>query len=228
MTHTLGRDGLPVRPCQGWVSATGFVDLSSWIEPALPALCSPAGALAFMPLYALWVTVLLPGVWPTMLAGALYGSAWGTVLVYLGAVLGAELTFLLARHRLRGWSRRRLAALPKGLAIERAVSREGLRLVLLTRLSPAFPFSLLNLAYGVSDISRRDFSLGLLGILPGTVLFCALGELAGDVSRFGAVLAGGSGRAGQAVSLLGIVATVAAMVVAGRATRRALERQGPP
>ena len=153
-------------------------------------MASPWGAVAFVPLYALWVTLLLPGVWASMLAGALYGTAWGSVIVFIGACLGAEAAFLLGRHWLRDWARRRLAAAPKLQAIERAVSREGLRLVLLTRLSPAFPFSLLNLAYGLSTVSLREYSIGLIGILPGTILFCALGALAGDVARFGDVLAG--------------------------------------
>jgi uncharacterized membrane protein YdjX (TVP38/TMEM64 family) len=204
------------------------MDLHPWLEQVVPALRSPAGALAFVPLYALWVSLLLPGIWATMLAGALYGTVWGSVIVFAGACLGALAAFLLGRHQLHHWARRRLATRPKLQAIERAVSREGLKLVLLTRLSPAFPFSLLNLAYGLSDVSLRDYSIGLLAILPGTVLFCGLGELAGDASRFGEVLAGGSGPAGQALSLLGITATVAAMVVAGQATRRALQRHAPP
>ena len=122
--------------------------------------------------------------------GALYGTVWGSVVVFVGASLGAVAAFLLGRHWLRDWARRRLATVPKLQAIEVAVSREGLRLVLLTRLSPAFPFSLLNLAYGLSEVSLRDYSIGLIGILPGTVLFCALGALAGDVARFGEVLHG--------------------------------------
>ena len=162
------------------------LDWQSW----LPVLQSPVGAIGFIVLYALWVTLLLPGVWASMLAGALYGTAWGSLLVFIGACLGAEAIFLLGRHWLRDWARSRLAAVPKLQAVERAVSREGLKLVLLTRLSPAFPFSLLNLAYGLSDVSLRDYTLGLIGILPGTILFCGLGALAGDVARFGAVLSG--------------------------------------
>jgi uncharacterized membrane protein YdjX (TVP38/TMEM64 family) len=146
------------------------------LDQLLPALRSPWGAAAFVPLYALWVTLLLPGVWASMLAGALYGTVWGSVLVFVGASLGAEAAFLLGRTWLRTWARQRLAAVPKLLAIEQAVSREGLRLVLLTRLSPAFPFSLLNLAYGLSDVSQRDYSIGLIGIVPGTILFCGLGN----------------------------------------------------
>jgi uncharacterized membrane protein YdjX (TVP38/TMEM64 family) len=108
------------------------------------------------------------------------------------------------------------------LALEQAVSREGLRLVLLTRLSPAFPFSLLNLAYGLSEVSLRDYTLGLIGILPGTVLFCALGALAGDVTRFNTVLSGPADPGTWAVRILGIVATVAASLLITRVARRAL------
>jgi len=193
----------------------------SWDE-LLPLLRSPLGAVAFVPLYALWVTLLLPGVWASMLAGALYGTALGSLVVFLGASLGAEVVFLLGRGWLQGWARRRLAAAPKLLAVEQAVSREGLRLVLLTRLSPAFPFSLLNLAYGLSEVSLRDYSIGLIGILPGTVLFCALGALAGDVARFGTVLAGQADSFTWAVRCLGIGATVAVTLLVTRVARRAL------
>ena len=182
----------------------------------LAALASPLGALAFVPLYALWVTLLLPGVWASMLAGALYGTLWGSVLVFVGACLGAEAAFLLGRHWLRNWSRRRLARVPRLAAVERAVSREGLKLVLLTRLSPAFPFSLLNLAYGLSDVSLRDYTVGLIGILPGTILFCGLGALAGDVARFGTVLSGQADPATWGLRVIGIAATIAVVWIVGR------------
>ena len=178
------------------------------LQLLLPALQSPAGAIAFVPLYALWVTLLLPGVWASMLAGALYGPWWGSLIVFVGASLGAEAAFLLGRTWLRSWAQQRLAALPKLQAVERAVSREGLKLVLLTRLSPAFPFSLLNLAYGLSEVSLRDYVIGLIAILPGTVLFCALGELAGDVARFGEVLHGEADAGTWALRILGLIATV--------------------
>ena len=198
-----------------------------WLNPETTAklldlLRSPAGALAFVPLYALWVTLLLPGVWASMLAGALYGTWWGSLIVFVGACLGAEAAFLLGRTWMRNWARRRLAAVPKLLAIEQAVSREGLKLVLLTRLSPAFPFSLLNFAYGLSEVSLRDYSIGLIGILPGTILFCGLGALAGDVARFGEVLSGEADAGTWALRIGGLLATVASVWLVGRAAQRAL------
>ena len=201
--------------------------LTGWQE-ALQAFRSPAGALAFIPLYAIWVTLLLPGVWASMLAGALYGPWWGSLIVFVGACLGAEAAFLLGRHWLRNWARRRLAGLPKLQAVEQAVSREGLKLVLLTRLSPAFPFSLLNLVYGLSDVSLRDYTIGLVGIVPGTLLFCGLGALAGDVARFGEVLSGRADPATWALRVVGLGATIAIVVLVGKAARRALQEAEPP
>jgi uncharacterized membrane protein YdjX (TVP38/TMEM64 family) len=202
------------------------MDLNALTQQVLPLLQSPSGAVAFVPLYALWVTLLLPGVWASMLAGALYGTWMGSLLVFVGACLGAEAAFLLGRHWLRDWARRRLAAVPNLLAIEQGVSREGLKLVLLTRLSPAFPFSLLNLAYGLSDVSLRDYSIGLIGILPGTILFCGLGALAGDVARFGEVLSGEASAGTWALRIIGILATVASFWLVGRAAQRALTPPG--
>jgi uncharacterized membrane protein YdjX (TVP38/TMEM64 family) len=198
------------------------------LDAVVEALASPLGAIAFVPLYALWVTLLLPGVWASMLAGALYGTAWGSVVVFVGACLGAEVVFLLGRSWLRDWARRQLQRAPRLQAIEGAVSREGLKLVLLTRLSPAFPFSLLNLAFGLSQVSLRDYTLGLIGILPGTVLFCALGALAGDVARFGAVLSGRADPATWALRVLGVVATVVVVALVGNAARQALEEPPQP
>ncbi len=197
-------------------------DLSYWLSEFLPTLQSTQGAFLFIPLYAVWVTLLLPGVWASMLAGALYGPWWGSLVVFFGACLGAEMAFLLGRHWLRDWARRRLAAVPKLQSLEQAVSKEGLKLVLLTRLSPAFPFSLLNFAYGLSEVSLRDYNIGLIGILPGTILFCALGALAGDVARFGDVLSGRADPLSWAVRIIGLFATLASIWFVGKTAQRVL------
>ena len=202
--------------------------VQQWLPDAFEVLRSPAGALLFVPLYALWVTLLLPGVWASMLAGVLYGTWLGSALVFVGACLGALAAFLLGRSWLRGWALQRLERFPKLQAIERAVSKEGLKLVLLTRLSPAFPFSLLNLAYGLSEVSLRDYCLGLIGILPGTVLFCGLGALAGDVARFGEVLGGEADAGTWALRVVGVLATLAVVWLVSRAARQALQEDKLP
>ncbi len=202
------------------------MDLHWLPDQFFPWLRTPLGAAAFVPLYALWVTLLLPGVWASMLAGALYGTVLGSALVFAGACLGAELVFLLGRGRWRERVRQRLAGTPRLQAVEQAVSGQGLLLVLLTRLSPAFPFSLLNLAYGLSEVSLRDYTIGLVGILPGTVLFCGLGALAGDVARFQAVLTGPADPFTWALRLVGLLATVGVVLLVVRAARRSLRQDG--
>ena len=197
-------------------------DSYSWLSQVRPLLQSPWGAVLFVPLYAVWVTLLLPGVWASMLAGALYGPWWGSLVVFFGACLGAEMAFLLGRHWLRDWARRRLAAVPKLQSLGQAVSKEGLKLVLLTRLSPAFPFSLLNFAYGLSEVSLRDYNIGLVGILPGAILFCGLGALAGDVARFGDVLSGKADPFTWGLRVVGLFATLASVWFVGRAAQKVL------
>ena len=158
-----------------------------------------------------------------MFAGVLYGTWLGSLLVFVGACLGALMVFLLGRFILRDWTMRRLDQFPKLLAVERAVSNEGFKFVLLTRLSPAFPFSLLNLVFGLSDVSLRDYSIGLIGILPGTVLFCGLGAFAGDVARFGEVLGGKLSLGTMALRVVGLLSTLLLVWLVRRAARRALQ-----
>ena len=210
-----------------WFVGVLMPDLQHGLPVVLDLLRSPLGVVAFVPLYALWVTLLLPGVWASMLAGALYGVGLGSGLVFIGACLGAELVFLLGRGWLRDWARQRLHRWPKLKSVETAVSQEGLKLILLTRLSPAFPFSLLNLAYGLSGVSLRDYSIGLVGILPGTVLFCGLGALAGDVARFGDVLAGEADGFTWGLRVVGVLATVAVVWLVSRAAQKALQDVEP-
>lgn len=193
------------------------------VDTALAWLESPAGALLFIPLYAIWVTMLLPGIWASMLAGALYGPWLGSFIVFTGAALGAEASFLLSRNWLRGWAEQHLSRFPKLLAIDKAVSREGFRLVLLTRLSPVFPFSFLNLAYGLSEVTLRDYTLGLIGIIPGTILFCSFGALAGSAARFGEVMAGETSAQALVLRVVGVLATVVVVWMVGRSARQALQ-----
>lgn len=191
--------------------------------PWLDWLGTATGKLAFIPLYALWVTLLLPGVWASMVGGLLYGTWLGSALVFAGACLGAIVVFLLSRTRLREPARHWLARSSRLQALEQAVTQGGLRLVLLTRLSPAFPFSLLNMAYGLSDVSFRNYAVGLIGILPGTVLFCSLGAAAGDLAKFGDVLAGEADPFAWALRLVGLLATGLVVLLVSRSIRQTLE-----
>lgn len=201
-------------------------DLESWINTSINFFHSPTGVLCFISLYAIWVTLLLPGGWATLLSGFIYGPLYGTIFVLIGAVIGAEVSFLLARGLLRVFALKLISNSPKLIAIETAVNKEGLRLVFLSRLSPAFPFSLLNFLYGLSDISLRDFTIGLLGIVPGTILFCNLGALAGEISHLNEILSGNKDPISLLFSLIGILATILCIWLVTKRARDFLNETG--
>ena len=104
--------------------------------------------------------------------------------------------------------------------MEKAVKREGLKVILLTRLSPLFPFGLLNFTYGLSDVKVRDFTIGMIGILPGTILYCSLGSLALKVSNFGEVLSGRSEASSFIWSIISIFSTILIVILGLRSTRK--------
>jgi uncharacterized membrane protein YdjX (TVP38/TMEM64 family) len=114
----------------------------------------------------------------TLGAGFAYGVAVGVPLVWVSANLGAAVAFLLGRTLARERIAARVAGNARFAAIDRAVLREGLTIVLLTRLSPAFPFNLLNYASGLPRVPFRHYLVrSLVGMIPGTAMYVYLASL---------------------------------------------------
>lgn len=198
------------------------------LRSALDAVAGmgPAGQLLFVLLYAAACVLFLPASVLTLGAGAVFGVARGFLLVWAGASLGLVAAFLSGRYLLRDWVRRRLEPYPVFRAIDKAVGREGWRVVLLTRLSPVLPFNLLNYGFGLTPVGLREYALSsCAGIVPGTLLYIWLGAAAGEAVRAGA----GAGRARTpaewAFYVVGLLATLAAVTLVGRAAKRALAEE---
>jgi uncharacterized membrane protein YdjX (TVP38/TMEM64 family) len=180
------------------------------------------GPAVFILGYAAAAVAFVPGSLLTLAAGAIFGIVYGVAYVFLGAMLGAAAAFLVSRYGARSWVERRLAGDSRFASLDRAIGREGRKIVLLVRLSPIFPYNLLNYALGLTRVSFPDYLIGSLGILPGTILYVYYGKVAGDV----AALAGGAQQRGAgyyAVLALGLVATVAVTAVVTRLARRSLQ-----
>ena len=137
---------------------------------AYVASLGPAGPAVFVVGYALATVGFIPGSLLTLSAGAIFGLGWGVVLVFMAATLGSTLAFLIARYGARKAIARRVDSNPQFAAVNRAIAAQGRRIVFLLRLSPAFPFSLLNYALGLTTVSLRDYVLAGVGMLPGTCL----------------------------------------------------------
>ena len=181
------------------------------------------GPVVFVLGYAAAAVAFVPGSILTLAAGAIFGIGKGVVLVFIAAVLGSSAAFLVSRYVARAAIERRLAGNPKFAAIDRAVGAQGRKIVFLLRLSPVFPFNLLNYGLGLTKVRFADYVLASLGMIPGTILFVYYGKLAGDV----AALAGGAavekGAGYYTVLLVGLVATVVVTTIVTRTARRALQ-----
>jgi len=194
-----------------------LVAFITWIRRA-----GATGMAVFVVSYALAAVLLLPGSILTLGAGLAYGVLLGTPLVWVGANLGATLAFVLGRTVAREWVAARVVGNPRFAAIDHAVGAQGLKIVLLTRLSPVFPFNLLNYAFGLTRVGLRDYVIGsLVGMVPGIVMYVYLGSLLGSVAELAAGRTAGGG--GQRLFYVGgAVATVIVTVVLTRLARRAL------
>ena len=172
-------------------------------------------------MYVRATVLLVPGSVLTLGAGAVYGVLYGSLIVSLASTLGATAAFLVGRHLARAAVARRVSGNPRFAALDQAVADEGWKIVVLTRLSPAFPFTFLNYAFGLTRVPLRDYTLASwLGMMPGTVMYVYLGSLAD---------AAGSTRqrtpAEWALYAIGLLATIAVTVVVTRLARRALAQK---
>ncbi|MDZ8109523.1 MAG: TVP38/TMEM64 family protein [Nostoc sp. DedQUE12a] len=140
------------------------------------------GPIAYIVIYNLATLLFIPGSLLTIKGGCLFGVFWGSIYVLIAAIIGATLAFLIGRHLSRDWVCRQINKHPKFKAIDLAVAKEGWKIVLLTRLSPVFPFNLLNYAFGVTQVSLKNYILGSFGIIPGTVMYVYIGSLAGNLA----------------------------------------------
>ena len=198
--------------------AGAVLDFATWVE-GLGAL----GPAVFIAGYAAATVAFVPGSILTLAAGAIFGLAAGTLWVFIAALLGSTAAFLVARHGARGFVEARVQGDARFAAIDRAIAADGRRIVLLLRLSPVFPFNLLNYALGLTQVRFGDYLIACIGMLPGTLLYVYYGALAGEVAALagGATAAKGAGY--YSLLVVGGIATIAVTTIVTRTARRALD-----
>lgn len=189
------------------------------------------GPVAFILGYAVATVAFIPGSLLTLAAGAIFGLGYGTIYTLIGATLGASAAFLVARYVARGAIERKIADNARFAAIDRAVGREGFKIVALLRLSPIFPFNLLNYSLGLTKVGFLPYLGASIAMLPGTLLYVYYGKAAGSL----AALAGGAQTAkgtGSWVLLgVGLAATIVVTTfvtrLAGKALRQEIDAAPP-
>jgi len=145
-------------------------------------LDSGLGIFFFVVIYIFIVLLILPASWLSIAAGYLYGTYLGSLIVFISAFIGASISFFISKRFLSKKVLDMINKYPKLSLLENIIQKGGLKLIVLTRLSPLFPFSILNYFYGLNNITYKDFSISLICIIPGTFLYCSVGSLLNDLS----------------------------------------------
>src|SRR4029450_4877934 len=205
------------------VVAVQYVHVQDVLQAALDWIgkLGPLGPVMFVGLYVVATVLFIPGSVLTLGAGAVFGVALGSVCVSISATLGATAALLVGRYLSRDAIARKIEKNEKFAAIDRAVADEGWKIVLLTRLSPVFPFTLLNYAFGLTRVKLGHYVLASwIGMMPGTVMYVYLGSLvnvsAGHRQR----------KTGEWVLYgVGLLATVTVTVFVTRLARKALAKK---
>ncbi|MEM8640696.1 MAG: TVP38/TMEM64 family protein [Cyanobacteria bacterium P01_G01_bin.54] len=207
----------------GILIAAKQLGVASYLDKAIDWVdgLGPWGPIAFIFIYIAASVALLSGAALTLGAGAIFGVVKGSILVSIASTSAAAVAFLIGRYLARGWVAKQIENQPKFAAVDKAVAKEGWKIVGLVRLSPVFPFVFLNYAFGVTQVSFRDYVLASwIGMMPGTVMYVYLGSLA--------QLAGGAADGGVAQTVLkvvGLLATIAVTVYVTKIAKKALDEQ---
>ena len=161
--------------------------------------------LAFVVIYLIQTALSLPGAAVlTLAAGGIFGVITGTLLANLGATLGATLAFLLVRYLFGPLVRRKFGGRLEKL--NRELEKEGFHYLLFLRLVPLFPFFLINLAAGLTDLPLRTFFIGtMLGIIPGSFVYANAGASLATINSVNDIV---SPRVLLSFALLGLFALV--------------------
>jgi uncharacterized membrane protein YdjX (TVP38/TMEM64 family) len=143
----------------------------------------------------------------------------GSIYVSIGATLGATAAFLVGRYLARDWVAHKIEGNPRFTAIDKAVAEEGWKIVGLIRLSPVFPYSIMNYAFGLTRVSLRHYVLAsAIGMLPATVMYVYIGSLANAGARPTTTVE-------WVLKGIGLLATVLVTFCVTRIARRALAKR---
>ncbi len=202
-----------------------FAKAQTLLEQSLDWIDSlgPLAPIAFILIYIVAAVLFISGTALTLGAGAIFGLVKGTIFVSAGSVLGAGAAFLVGRYVARERVSRIVEKNPKFKAVDEAVAQEGWKIVGLTRLSPIFPFVVLNYAFGLTKVKFLDYFLASwIGMLPGTILYVYIGTVAKNLATAGGGGEEPGGLLRKVFLVVGLAATFGVTAYVTRIAQKAL------
>lgn len=172
---------------------------------------------AYFVVYVLMAALSLPGaIWVTLIGGAIFGVATGSIVVSFASSIGATLAFLVARFLLRDWVYDRFGN--RLAAIDEGMEKDGAFYLFTLRMIPVFPFWLINLLMGLTRIPAWLFYLvSQIGMLPATVIYVNAGSQLAQIDSLRGIL---SPALLLSLTLLGIFPLVAKKLIEFAKTRK--------
>ncbi len=197
--------------------------LAKYSEP-LGEWGSLTGPLAFALMFSVLATLMVPSSFMKLVAGALFGFSGGLLAGWLGAMGGAILPFLIARHtmseRVQNWASKH----PRINALDRVAGERGILVTALIRLSLVIPYNLINWAMGPSKIKTRDWIIGNTATVVPTIMYAWWGSKLGDALAIGQDASPPKDALWWSSMILSIILTVGGIIWMDRLSRNYLDR----
>jgi uncharacterized membrane protein YdjX (TVP38/TMEM64 family) len=181
--------------------------------------------LVFFGFVLLAMVLLFPVSIQAMAAGFLFGLKGGFIIMWMAGLLGFVAAFLIGRGAARPWVQHWVRLRPEFEAIDKAVGKQGLVLVILARLAQILPYNMLNYAFGLTSVSLRDYTFGsAIGMVPGIFMFVFFGSTAIDIAS---VMTGGTQLKGYTIYIagFGILAVAVAVTLIARTANAVLRNR---
>jgi uncharacterized membrane protein YdjX (TVP38/TMEM64 family) len=217
--------GLAAVAVAALVAACIWLPVAQWLGTAVEYIreLGPLGLVLYAVLFIATSLALLPTAPVFVAAGMLYGVGWGTVLLTALSIVTDLITLVLVRTRARRWVEERVRTNEKLAAVDKGVEEHSLALGSLLRLSMFVPYGLLNYALAVTKMPVwQHIVTNAIGMTPCNLLMAYAGSLISDVTRLEAAEPPGVWK--HVALWGGIAVTLAASVLTGWASRRALQR----
>jgi uncharacterized membrane protein YdjX (TVP38/TMEM64 family) len=198
-----------------------------WLAPLVLKVgdVGPWAPVLFVALYVGAAVTIAPAFFLTVAGGAVFGIWRGSLLVLVGASLGASVVYAIAAPFADARWMRRVTRDERVAAVKEAVGGGGVRIMLLLRLSPLIPYSILNYALALSGVRYADFVVALVGMIPAIVLYTYYGKVVGDVAALAAGVSPPRGTEYYLLLAVGLVAMAVSTAMITKAARREIERK---
>lgn len=203
--------------------AVRLLPVGAWIESFQGWVkdLGPIGYVVYVLVYVIVCVTFLPASPLTIGAGAIFGFVEGAIVVIIGATLGATASFLLGRTIMRRRIEAMAANNPKFRALDRAIAREGGKIVFLVRLAPIFPFAYINFAFGLTGVRTLSYIVAtFFGIIPVTLAFVYIADAATRTAT------ADMDSTRLIINIIGVVIAIAVTAFVTRLALRAIRKAG--